>query len=210
MASGIYKIQSVVDPTRVYIGSAVDIKRRWYFHYKQLREGKHHSIKLQRHYDKYGKDDLLFTVIEFCDKKDTLIREQVYLDDLAPYFNICLVAGSSLGIKRTELQKEQIRKSLTRRIGCNLGRKASAEENRLNSERQRGEKSHRYGVKLTDETKHKIGLGNLGKVRSEEFKQFLSKIQRGKKCSEEHKQKVSEGVKRNWIERKLRKEASGE
>ena len=57
MKSGIYKIQSKCKPDRIYIGSAINIEGRKRAHFSRLKHGYHHSIKLQRHYDKYGYEE---------------------------------------------------------------------------------------------------------------------------------------------------------
>ena len=64
--SGIYQIQSIIKPERIYVGSGINIYQRWTQHKRELRQNKHHSIKLQRHYDKYGESDLVFIIIEPC------------------------------------------------------------------------------------------------------------------------------------------------
>ncbi len=142
--SGIYKIQSILKPERCYIGSAVYIKKRWNEHLKGLRFNRHENKKLQRHYDKYSEADLVFVILEPCFPEFLLIREQFYLDTLNPYFNICKVAGSQLGCKRsketclkmgkwqegrifTEEHKENIGKAGKGRIPWNKGLKMSKE-----------------------------------------------------------------------------------
>lgn len=85
--SGIYKIESKIKSERIYIGSAININRRWIIHLYDLKNNKHHSNKLQNHYNKYGKDDLIFTIIEKCPIFKLLIREQYYMDLKSPYFN---------------------------------------------------------------------------------------------------------------------------
>ena len=42
---GIYKIESKLKK-HIYIGSSIDIKRRWRLHLSQLKNNKHHSIIL--------------------------------------------------------------------------------------------------------------------------------------------------------------------
>jgi group I intron endonuclease len=95
--AGIYQIQSKIKPDRIYIGSSNNVRRRWYRHLQQLRENKHHSSKLQYHYNKYGINDLVFIIKEPCFPEFLIIREQEYLDKLKPYFNSSLIAGSTLG-----------------------------------------------------------------------------------------------------------------
>jgi hypothetical protein len=47
--------------------------------------------------------------LEFCDKKETLIREQYYIDLLKPEYNILKKAGSPLGFRHSEETKAKLR-----------------------------------------------------------------------------------------------------
>lgn len=120
--SGIYKITNTIDD-RIYIGSAVNFRYRWKKHLKDLFEGNHHSPKLQNFYNKYGVETLKFEILDYCEpiRKLLLAMEQKYLDDLKPEFNVCKIAGSSLGVKRTDEFKEKLRKA-------NLGKVLSEEQ----------------------------------------------------------------------------------
>lgn len=109
--SGIYKIQSRCKPERIYVGSAVDITNRWRLHLWELGLNRHHSSKLQNHYNKYGADDLEFSIIELCHSSLLIAVEQTYIDKLAPFFNIALIAGSCLGIERTKEFKAGVSKA---------------------------------------------------------------------------------------------------
>jgi len=95
--SGIYKIQSTTHPERIYIGSAVNINRRHNQHLRDLKHNTHHSVKLQRHFNKYGQNDLMFIIIEECPVDILLIKEQYHLNLNNTYFNICKTAGNCLG-----------------------------------------------------------------------------------------------------------------
>lgn len=68
----IYMIQSNIKSKRCYIGSAVNYNIRKRLHLSQLKNNKHHSIKLQNHYNKYGKDDLIFSTLICCEKEDLI------------------------------------------------------------------------------------------------------------------------------------------
>lgn len=48
----------------MYIGSAVDFRRRKYKHLADLRNNKHHSDHLQKSWNKYGSANFLFEVVE--------------------------------------------------------------------------------------------------------------------------------------------------
>jgi group I intron endonuclease len=95
--SGIYKIQSKKKPKRFYIGSSYNIQRRWKDHIRYFERGTHHSKKFQQHFDKYGIEDLEFSVIIGCPKEELIEQEQFFLDALKPYFNVNPKAGSSKG-----------------------------------------------------------------------------------------------------------------
>lgn len=110
MSSGIYQIQSIIKPERIYIGCSINIPNRWHDHLKTLKQNKHCNSKLQNHYNKYGKNDLVFSILVLCDKDDLLIVEQYYIDVTNPYFNICKIAGITLGYKHTEETKKYLSK----------------------------------------------------------------------------------------------------
>lgn len=112
--SGVYKISSISNPNRIYIGSSIDIKKRFGTHKCDLKRNKHHSTTLQRHYDKYSLDDLLFEIIEICD--DIIEREQYHLDINDCYFNTLKVAGSCKGRIFTDESKIKMSES-QKRIG---------------------------------------------------------------------------------------------
>jgi group I intron endonuclease len=126
--SGIYKIQSRIKPERVYIGSAGNIHQRFAEHRSELKNHKHDNPKLQRHCDKYGLDDLEFSIITGCSKETLIAYEQFYFDALDPYFNICKKAGSPLG-----------------RAPWNKGKTLSNEHKRNIGKSMEGERNSMYG-----------------------------------------------------------------
>lgn len=127
---GIYKIQSKVKPERIYIGSSVDIYKRWGVHENTLLQCKHKNVKLQCHVNKYGIDDLCFSVIACCSRNEVIVYEQFYIDALKPWFNICEKASSRLGAKLSIESKDKIRQA-------NLNKKVSKETRMKMSEAQK-------------------------------------------------------------------------
>ena len=86
---GIYKI-TCTGNNKVYIGSSKDICSRWSHHLSDLRLGKHHSIYLQRCYNKYGEKSITFSILHRMDEyNETLLRllEFYYIEELHPDFN---------------------------------------------------------------------------------------------------------------------------
>lgn len=98
MKSGIYRIRNKING-HCYIGSAVVIKKRFNTHKHSLRNKKHHSIYLQRAWDKYGETNFSFEILENVEKQFLIEKEQYYLNELNPEYNICKIAGSCLGVK---------------------------------------------------------------------------------------------------------------
>ena len=85
MKSGIYQIRNIING-KVYIGSACDVMNRWYNHKYQLRHNKHHTIHLQRAWNKYGEENFVFEILEEVeDEGQLLIIEQKYLDKALAY-----------------------------------------------------------------------------------------------------------------------------
>lgn len=151
---GIYMIQSIVKPEKVYIGSAVNLNYRWINHVSKLKSNTHANRKLQNHFNKYGESDLIFIVIEPCLPEFLLIREQYYIDSLDPWFNICPIAGSSLGIKRTHryIEKMKLRE-------CS---KETRDKLKIICKGNKGRK----GRPLTEDHKQKIRKAQEGKNNS--------------------------------------------
>lgn len=114
---GIYSISNKRNG-KVYIGSAVNLRQRFFKHRHDLRKGNHHSIKLQNAWNKYGPDAFSFDVIETINDKENLAsREQFWIDQLKAAtranYNILPTAYSRLGSKHTKKTKAKISKSRT-------------------------------------------------------------------------------------------------
>lgn len=108
----IYKIKNLINGD-FYIGSTQNLIKRYYTHLNHIRKNKNTCIKLIRAVNKYGEENFTFEIIEKCNINDLLKREQYYLDSLNPKYNISKIAGSNLGIKRTEevkLKKSEYQK----------------------------------------------------------------------------------------------------
>jgi hypothetical protein len=81
----IYEIVNITNNAK-YIGSSIqrNNKLRWMRHKKDLKNNHHHSIHLQRAWNKYGKINFIFNIIETFDnitQKELFAIEQKYLDD---------------------------------------------------------------------------------------------------------------------------------
>lgn len=113
MTMGIYRIDG--PKGGVYIGSGASIENRWSNHKLRLRKGNHHSIYLQRAYDKYGLDAFKFSIVEIVASVEDLIqREQYYIDQMLEtlpidkIYNMSKVAGSTRGRKATDEERKRM------------------------------------------------------------------------------------------------------
>ena len=181
MKSGVYLIKNIAN-NKVYVGSSINVDKRWKDHKWYLKEGKHHSCHLQSAWDKYGEQSFTFEIIqEVLIPEHLLAYEQVYLDYYKSYegdkgYNICKVAGSPLGMKHTEEARKKISEIHKGKIVSKETRKKLSEINK--------------GKKLNEEHKKKLIEANKGKNRSEEARKKMSEATKGRKHTKETKQKI--------------------
>ena len=109
--AGIYRIINLIN-NKVYIGSAISFRKRWNTHLYDLLNNKHHSILLQRAWDKNGENTFKFEIIEeIVDLTKLIEREQFWLDYYKSYdpekgYNVGTIAGSRLGVKHSDETKK--------------------------------------------------------------------------------------------------------
>jgi group I intron endonuclease len=97
----IYKITNEIDD-KFYIGSTNNLIKRYYTHVNHIRTGKNSCVKLIRAVNKHGENNFKFEIVCECSTEEILRTEQEYIDNLKPHYNVAKIAGSNLGIKRTE------------------------------------------------------------------------------------------------------------
>jgi group I intron endonuclease len=167
MKTGIYQIRHLASGKR-YIGSAAGLRGidgRWAAHKSLLKSREHHSVHLQRAWNKYGSDAFVFEVLLYCEAKDCLFYEQIALDCYKPEYNICNIAGNTLGRSMSKIAKLRMRKS-------HLGKKHSDATKNKMSVAQIGNKNcageKNGGSKLTAEkvVEIRLRLTNGEKPRS--------------------------------------------
>lgn len=182
--AGIYLILNTIN-NKVYIGSSINIESRWYEHKWKLNKNRHGSKHLQATWNKYGKENFEFKIIEeILDKTKLIEREQYWLD---------------------------FYKSYDREKGYNTREKAEANYGLSPSVKTRKKISDgNKGKIVSKETCKKISQALTGKIRTEESKQKQSQTLTGRKLPESHRlnllghkawnigltKETSEGVKR--------------
>lgn len=110
--SGIYKITCIPN-SKVYVGSAVNLAKRYREHWSALRSTRHRNRRLQNAWDKYGEAGFVFEVIELVLVSFLLEREQFWIDKLDSAgrkkgLNLSPTAGSALGVKYSDEARQKI------------------------------------------------------------------------------------------------------
>lgn len=108
--SGIYQIKNLCTG-KVYIGSSRIVQRRWHDHRRNLRNGIHTNPRLQNAWNKYGESNFEFSIIESCPVEHLLFREQFYISELSPAYNIADVVGMPYTPKAGTLEALEQNKS---------------------------------------------------------------------------------------------------
>lgn len=215
---GVYKIEC---NGKIYVGSSSrNIQKRWAQHCNDLRKGKHGNQRLQNAFNKYGENSLIFSIITIVESpKEVIIFEQLYIDELKPYYNICEFAGSSLGRKASDETKKKLHDSHIGYINTEetrikmsksrMGHTTSEETKRKISEANKlyfnrpevkqaqREYNIKFGVKPPGRKNCIVSESTKQKLRehkhSDESKAKMSKARMGKPLSEETKQRMREG-----------------
>lgn len=199
---GIYQIRNL-ENGKLYIGSAKYILGRYRKHIRDLNRGNHHSIKLQRAWNKYGERCFIFEIIEEIKEEIYLIpREQFWLDYHRSYmesgYNMSPTAGSTLGKKISE----KTSKAISEANRCRIWSEESIRRARQ-SQLDRDPKTRDINYKHTEESKKKMSEASKGKSKSKEHRERISKALKGKKrtpLSQDRKDKIRAqhlGVKRS-------------
>ena len=191
---GIYKIINIKN-SKIYVGSSINLKSRKWQHFWNLESNKHDNIKLQNSYNKHGKDNFEWEIIEYVEfnedkevlKKNLLEREQYWIDKYfgEKCYNIRIEAGNNLGLrwKLSDTSRKNIANAL---IGRPVSQETRDKIGKANSVSLRGKKlSEEHRKKLSNSLK-----GIKRKSMSEEQKEILRNIRKGAVLTEETKNKM--------------------
>ena len=193
---GIYKI-SCLATGKFYIGSSVNLKRRKFWHFCQLRNNKHANLHLQNAFNKHGSDNFNFNVIEFfandITQNEIYKIEQNYIDKLDVCnpkvgYNLCKTVGQPgerIGFKHS---KETLKLFSEQR----KGKKKSENFKQILSEMYKGKSmkertgdlewsSNKKGKTMKEITQNPNWIDSkIGKARPLELIEKLSKERQGK------------------------------
>lgn len=217
--SGIYVIINKIN-SKVYVGQAININRRWKQHKYKLKKNKHTNKHLQNAWNKYGEENFEFMILEICneyflDKKEKYYIRQLY--SILKNFGYNKIYGGKSN-RHTEETKKKISEGNKGKIVTEESRirmsKSHKGEIPWNKNIPRDEETKRKisntlkGRTLTEETKIKISNTLKGRIFTDETKNKISNALKNKPKSEEHKIKMSNAFKGKKItEERRRKRA---
>lgn len=184
--SGIYSIVNLVNG-KIYVGSAVNLNKRWKNHKVELRLDRHCNIYLQSAWNKYGEENFSFIVLEYCEREKLIEREQFWIDwnnccDREVGYNLAPKAGSLLGFKPTPetlAKLSAIRKGKPRSEAAKAAIKAGWEKRKA-------------AGPVSEETRAKMSKAQTGKKASEETKIKMSEQRKGNQWAKGYKQSDDE------------------
>jgi group I intron endonuclease len=181
--SGIYRIENLAN-RKIYIGSSVDVHKRWDQHRSLLKSGKHGNNYLQHAWNKYGEEAFVFDVLEYTDPTRLVAREDVWIGCTRSLitesgYNIRLAYNSRLGSSSSEETRAKISVALK-------GRKKAP----FSEEHKAKLRAAKVGVKQSPEAIAKRTAALTGLKRSPEVCAAIGARTKGRKLSPEHKAKL--------------------
>ena len=195
MTCGIYRIVNM-NNGHFYLGSSVIIENRYVQHMSDLRCGRHHSVYLQRAYDKDSENVFILDIVEECDESELLEIEQTYLDAISSSgcYNVSRSASGG-DLVSHHPDRDEIRSRMAKTIRSWLGA-MTADERKLafgkpgekNPNWQGGVYAERctcacgnikaYNAETCHECRDRTGENNpfFGNTHSKKTKQKLSQL----------------------------------
>lgn len=190
--TAVYKI-TCVSNGNFYIGSSVNLQKRWYTHRLELTKGAHFNRHLQSSWNKYGKDNFKFEVLESADSQEAvLLLEQQYLDLHAGKdycFNFALRVDAPMAGRTVS---ESMRAKMRQRCGenhWNWGRKLNPET--IEKIRETNKKHPHHLRRHTPEEIRKIAESSRGRRHTIESKKKISIAHKGKVLPQELRDRIS-------------------
>jgi group I intron endonuclease len=207
---GVYRIRNVVNG-HCYVGSAINLVRRWCNHRSRLRSGRHHSKRLQSAWNRYGEASFVFELLIRCAPEDLLFYERRAISVLGSHsagYNCSPdVHMSQLGRHHTAAAREKMsRAAKARRLGAAQRAAISAS---LKEAYQDGRRAKpQSGPEQTARVRAAIATALTGRHHSADRRAKNAASHEGIKQSDSTRTKRSASVRRAWKDPVLRSQQS--
>ena len=180
MGIGIYLIRNKAN-NKVYVGQSVDIKQRWYNHKRELRNGTHYNEHLQKAYNKYGKENFEFKIIEYCTEEELDELESKWIKEFDSMNCNKGYNSESGGNKNKRFSEERI-KAISSGGNPMYNKHHTEETKEIIRNKNRGQNS-KLTVKQVSEIKQRLLKGNSCKELAEEFEVDITTISKIFRCN---------------------------
>lgn len=178
--SGIYCIRNT-ENNKEYIGSTKNLCKRITAHRNALHAGTHHSPHLQRAFHLYGEHVFTVDVLELVEVERLIEREQCYLDQRLPEYNVAKFSNSGM---RGRKHSDETRKIIKEK----LGKKFTKEDNIKRA-------THAAQFSTTKEAREKQVASSKITRATKEYKEKMSKKQKELWADPNHRSKQVEAHK---------------
>ena len=184
MGAGIYGIRNIANG-KWYVGSSINIQRRWRKHTQRLRTGKHENTKLQRAWDKYGESVWEWVIFQYLPPEALILEE-------AETQTIALLRAVKNGYNQSEIGgRVTWTQEMRGKVAQRNRERVWTPEMRSNSSKGHQGLTH-APPKITEESRLKMSIKGRGRRKTEEHRKRIGDRHRGKVLSEETRSKLSE------------------
>lgn len=161
---GIYCIENIIT-NKKYIGQSINIYQRWKNHKSDLNNHKHPNDYLQHSWDKYGCENFMFYILEYCEPSQLDDMEVKYIqkfDATNETKGYNLNSGGLGNQTPTEYVRQKMRDNHADVSGINnpnYGKHMSDETKQkmiANRNTAKGENHPNYGKTFSEDTKAKM------------------------------------------------------
>ena len=164
---GIYTITNIID-NKIYIGCSTKINERLSKHKRNLRSNKHPNLHLQLAYNKYGKDNFHFDILEEC-SGDLIYSQENYWANLLNVHNDNF--GYNIAPTNPTNKHYSVSEHTKKKIGAASKKKIFTDE---------------YRKKLSDAKIGRSGTTNIQVIRLEDNKLYNSICDAAKDINRHH------------------------
>lgn len=106
--SGVY-IFIHKESNKIYIGSSLNIGRRLYGYFSKYNLIKNKTMVICRALLKYGHSQFSLGILEYCNSIDRIERENYYINEFKPEYNVLTIAGLPPIYNKTNTIKRKMR-----------------------------------------------------------------------------------------------------